>query len=202
MTTMTTTLRSTLFAMTLAAAAGLAGCHRAPPVTGDFTGIALPQHSIHVAHLDVYLHFTWQPSHAWYAQEAEWAKPFGRHIEIKHHFVLAPGESDAPMRLYLLAKAAGKGDEVADTLMRSPFAASDPDETLVATAYLASRFGLRKEFDDSTDDPAMREQLAAVGQTQQQLQFEPTLILNKQMMFAGDAKNASEIVASALTSTR
>lgn len=199
---MTKTLRSTLFPLILAATACLVGCHRAPPVSGDFTGIALPQHSISVAHLDVYLHFTWQPSHAWYASEAQWAKPFGQHIKIKHHYVLGPGESDAPMRLYLLAKAAGKGDEVADTLMRTPFAAGDPDETLVATAYLASRFGLRKEFDDSTDDPAMREQLAAVGQTQQQLQFEPTLILNKQMMFAGDARNASEIVASALASTR
>lgn len=197
-----TTLRSTLLSLTLAAAAGLAGCHRSPPVTGDFAGIALPQHSIPVAHLDVYLHFTWQPSRAWYAHEAAWAKPFGRHIEIRHHFVLGAGESDAPMRLYLVAKAAGKGEEVADTLMRMPVAANDPDETLVATAYLASRFGLRKAFDDSTDDPAMRAQLAAVGQTQQQLQFEPTLILNKQMMFAGDAKNASEIIRSALISTR
>jgi len=177
----------------------LAGCHRAPPVTGDFSGIALPQHSLAAAHLDVYLHFTTAASQAWFAREQELASRFGTRLVIAPHFALAAGESDAPMRLYLLAKDQGKDGEVASALMSAGLPADDPDKTLVLCAFLASRFGLRSAFDDSTNDAAMHARLAAViQQTQQQLQYEPTLILNHQMMLGGDMRNAQAIISAAL----
>lgn len=177
----------------------LAGCHRAPPVTGDFSGIALPQHSLAIAHVDVYLHFTTAASQAWFAQQHELASRFGPRLVITPHFALAAGESDAPMRLYLLAKDHGKDGEVASALMGAGLPADDPDKTLVLSAFLASRFGLRSAFDDSTNDAAMHTRLASViQQTQQQLQYEPTLILNHQMMLGGDMQNAQAIISAVL----
>lgn len=186
-------------AMILLVAWIVGGCSNKAPIAGDYTGVSLPAHSLNKAMLDIYGSFTCTPCQDLYPKESELQTEFGERLVIRNHFTLDDGEEDAPMRLYLLAQDAGKGDVVGDALMRARLPRESDNKVLVLVAFIATSHQLRAAYDASLGDAAMNQRISEViSKTKHQLEYKPALILNHQMMFGGDMANAKAIIAGAM----
>ncbi|MEY2161318.1 DsbA family protein [Rhodanobacter sp. FW106-PBR-LB-2-11] len=155
--------------------------------------------SLKVATLDVYVSFQCPHCQAFYPYESILQQRYGARLVIRRHYLaLTENALNEDLRLYLVARDAGKGPEAADLLMKAGLDEHDGHQRLAACAHVAEQLGLAKGYEAALRDPQMIRRIHQLDADSTFVTATPTLILNDRLSFGGDLHNAETILDAAL----
>jgi len=155
--------------------------------------------SLKIATLDVYVSFQCPHCQAFYPNEAVLQQRYGDRLVIRRHYVaLSENSLNEDLRLYLVARDAGKGDRAADLLMRAGLDEQDGHQRLEACAAVAEQLSLSDAYAAALRDPLMITRVHKLDQQSTFVTSTPTLILNDRLSFGGDLHNAEVILDAVL----
>lgn len=155
--------------------------------------------SLKVATLDVYVSFQCPHCQAFYPYESILQQRYGTRLVIRRHYLaLNENALNEDLRLYLVARDAGKGAEAADLLMKAGLDEHDGHQRLAACADVAEQLGLAKAYQAALRDPQMIRRIHQLDADSTFVTATPTLVLNDRVSFGGDLHNAETILDAAL----
>lgn len=157
--------------------------------------------SLKVATLDVYVSFQCPHCQAFHPNEAVLKARYGDRLVIRRHYVaLSENSLNEDLRLYLVARDAGKGGRAAELLMQAGLDEQDGHQRLQACAAVAEQLELSEAYEAALRDPQMIPRIHKLDQQSTFVTSTPTLILNDRLSFGGDLHNAEVILDAVLQS--
>ncbi|OJW45595.1 MAG: hypothetical protein BGO50_15360 [Rhodanobacter sp. 67-28] len=153
-----------------------------------------------VATLDVYVSFQCPHCQAFYPYESILQQRYGARLVIRRHYLaLNENALNEDLRLYLVARDAGKGAEAADLLMKAGLDGQDGHQRLAVCADVAEQLGLANVYQAALRNPQMIRRIHQLDADSTFVTATPTLILNDRVAFGGDLHNAETILDASLT---